>query len=570
MNNSRIAKMLFEIADLLELKGDSVFRIRAYRNAGRKVEDLDREIVDVYEEGTLEDIQGIGEAIADKISEIIETGKLNYLEELRQEFPHGLLQIMDIPDLGPKTTMKLYEELSVSSLEELKAAAREGRIRELKGFGEKTEDNILKGISIVESRTGRMLLGRAYPIASSYVSFLEDNGIQKVSIAGSLRRMKETIGDVDILVGSGEPEEVMEVFVGYEEVDDVIVRGSTKSSVRLKGGEQVDIRVVEVESYGAALQYFTGSKEHNVELRKIAIDKGYKVNEYGIFEKESDERVGGREEKDIYDILGLAYMPPELRENRGELEGAAQGDLPELVTGGEIRGDFHVHSGMSDGESSLEEIVSGCKEMGYEYVGVVDHSESLGVAGGLSPEDILKSVEEAAEISDSMDDFEIIRGAEVDIMPDGSLDYPDDILEELGLVIGAVHSRFNMEKGEMTERILTAMSGGYMDILAHPTGRLIGQREPYDVDMDRIIEGAVEHDVALELNAMPERLDLDDVHCKMAKDRGAAVAIGTDSHSMAQLKHIRWGVATARRGWLESENVLNTLSAREVLDWIER
>lgn len=570
MNNSRIADMLFEIADLLELKGDSVFRIRAYRNAGRKVEDLDREVVDVYEEGGLQEIQGIGEAIASKISEIIETGKLNYLEELREEFPPGLLQMMDIPDLGPKMTMKLYEELGVSTLKELKAAAKEGRIRELKGFGGKTEENILKGISIVESRTGRMLLGRAYPIASSYVSFLEDNGIEKVSIAGSLRRMKETIGDVDILVGSDEPDEVMEIFIGYEEVEDIMVRGPTKSSVRLKGGEQVDIRVVEIDSYGAALQYFTGSKEHNVELRKIAIDKGYKVNEYGIFEKETDKKVGGREEGDIYDVLDMDYVPPELRENRGELERAAQGDLPGLVTNEEIKGDFHVHSGLSDGESSLEEIVSSCRDMGYEYVGVVDHSESLGVAGGLSAEDILKSVADAAEISDGLEDFEIIRGAEVDIMPNGALDYPDHILEELGLIIGAVHSRFNMERDEMTERIITSMSGGYMDILAHPTGRLIEQREPYQLDMDKVIEAATEHDVALELNAMPERLDLNDIHCRMAKEKGAMVAIGTDSHSLAQLKHVRWGVATARRGWLETGDLLNTLSLKEVRDWIKK
>ncbi|MCQ5375947.1 MAG: DNA polymerase/3'-5' exonuclease PolX [Methanomassiliicoccales archaeon] len=564
MSNAKIAAILYEIADLLELKGVE-FKPRAYRRAARSIETLGRDITDYYKENKLEEIPGVGKAIAKKIREIIETGELNYLKQLREELPAGLLQLMEIPEIGPKTAMRLYKELKITNLHELKKAAEEHRIRRLKGFGEKSEENILKGIRIIEQRSGRMLLGYAYYYGKKIEQYIASvTKLRTVSVAGSLRRMKETIGDIDILVGSDNPSMVMDVFVSNPEVEEVLARGDTRGSVRLKDGVQVDIRVVSTDSYGAALQYFTGSKDHNIELRRLAIEKGYKINEYGVFTKETGEKIAGKTEEEVYGILGLDYIPPELRENRGEIQAAAHHQLPHLIEIDHIRGDFHIHTNLSDGSASIEEIAEECKRRGYEYVAITDHSETLKVAGGLSKEELIKSIETVRKINEKIDGFRVLTGAEVEILGDGRLDYPDSVLRDLDIVVAAVHSGFRMSRKEMTERILSAMANDYVTILAHPTGRVIEQRDPYEVDLERIIDEARGKGVWLEINALPERLDLNDVNAKWAKESGIMMAIGTDAHSLDQLNYMIFGVATAKRGWLEKGNVANTLTLNDL------
>lgn len=564
MSNAKVAQILYEIADLLEIKGVG-FKPQAYRRAARNIEELDRDVEEYFREGKLREIPGVGEAIAEKVSEIIRTGELGYLKELREEFPAGLLQLMEVQEIGPKTVMRVYRDLKVTDLHGLKKAAEEHRIRRMKGFGKKSEENILKGIRVLEQRSKRMLLGYAYFYAKGIVDYMvKTGGYRLISVAGSLRRMKETIGDIDILVGSDEPMRVMNVFVSNPEVDEVIAKGETRSSVRLRDGVQVDIRVVPTDSYGAALQYFTGSKEHNIALRSLAIDRGLKINEYGVFRKSTEERIAGRTEEEVYATLGLEVMPPEIRENRGEIKAAMERSLPRLIEIGDIRGDFHVHSKFSDGEATVEEIAAEALRRGYEYIGITDHSESLKVAGGVSAEDLPRNIDEIRAISDKIKGVRVLMGAEVEIRSDGSLDYPDSVLKDLDFVVGGVHSGFKMSEREMTNRVLTAMSNDHLTILAHPTGRVIGQREPYDIDLDKIMEAAREKGVFLEINALPERLDLNDLNCRKAKERGVGLCMGTDAHGLAQLGYMIFGVATGRRGWLERKDVLNMMSASEL------
>jgi len=564
MSNEKVAQVLYEIADLLELKGVE-FKPRAYRRAARNIEELDKDIEEYYKEDKLREIPGVGEAIAKKVAEIIQSRELNYLRELREEFPVGLLQIMEVPEIGPKTIMRLYKELKITNLHELKKAAEEHRIRGLKGFGGRSEENILKGIQLLEQRTGRMLLGYAYFYAKGIVDYMVETGACKlISVAGSLRRMKETIGDIDILVGSDGPEKVMKVFVENPNVSEVIAQGDTKSSVRLKEGVQVDIRVVSTDSYGAALQYFTGSKEHNISLRSLAIDKGLKINEYGVFKKDTDERIASRTEGDVYAALGLEVMPPEIRENRGEIKAAIEHRLPALIELKEIKGDFHVHSTLSDGSATVEEIALEARKKAYEYIGITDHSESLKVAGGVSKEDLMKNIEMVRRVSGKTEGVRVLMGAEVEIRNDGTLDYPDGVLKDLDFVVGAVHSGFKMDEKEMTDRIVAAMSNDYLTILAHPTGRVIEQREPYQVNVDKMMDAALEKGVFLEINALPERLDLNDLNCRKAKDRRITLSIGTDAHSISQLDYMMFGVATGRRGWLGKKDVINTLPLKDL------
>ncbi len=564
MSNEKIAQILYEIADLLELKGVE-FKPRAYRRAARSIEELDKDVVVLYKDGELQEIPGVGQAIAKKVVEIVRSGDLNYLKQLREEFPAGLLQIMEVPEIGPKTTMKLYKDLRITNLHELKKAAEEHKVRELRGFGERSEETILKGIRLLEQRSGRMLLGYAYFYAKDIIDYLiSTGGYRLISVAGSLRRMRETIGDVDILVGSDEPGKVMDAFTSNPKVSEVLAKGETKSSIRLKDGIQVDIRVVATESYGAALQYFTGSKEHNIALRSYAIDKGLKINEYGVFKKDTDERIASKTEEEVYASLGMETMPPEIRENRGEIKAAIDHRLPSLIELGDIKGDLHVHSTMSDGSATVEEIALEARRMGYEYVGIADHSESLKVARGVSRENLVKNIDAVRKISERMEGIRVLTGAEVEIRGDGSLDYPDNLLSDLDFVVGAVHSGFRMGEKEMTNRIVTAMSNEYLTILAHPTGRVIEQREPFQVDLDTIMDTALENQVFLEVNALPERLDLNDLNCKRAKDRGATLCIGTDAHSIPQLSYMIFGVATGRRGWLETNDVVNTLSLKKL------
>lgn len=569
MSNEKIAQILYEIADLLELKGVE-FKPRAYRRAARSIEELDKDIVELSKDGKLQEIPGVGQAIAKKVVEIVRSGDLNYLKQLREEFPAGLLQIMEVPEIGPKTTMRLYKDLRITNLHELKKAAEEHKVRELEGFGERSEETILKGIRLLEQRSGRMLLGYAYFYAKDIIDYLiSTGGYRLISVAGSLRRMRETIGDVDILVGSDEPGKVMDAFTSNPKVSEVLAKGETKSSIRLKDGIQVDIRVVATESYGAALQYFTGSKEHNIALRSYAIDKGLKINEYGVFKKDTDERIASKTEEEVYASLDMETMPPEIRENRGEIKAAIDHRLPSLIELGDIKGDLHVHSTMSDGSATVEEIALEARRIGYEYVGIADHSESLKVARGVSRENLVKNIDAVRKISERMEGIRVLTGAEVEIRGDGSLDYPDNLLSDLDFVVGAVHSGFRMGEKEMTNRIVTAMSNEYLTILAHPTGRVIEQREPFQVDLDTIMDTALENQVFLEVNALPERLDLNDLNCKRAKDRGATLCIGTDAHSVPQLSYMIFGVATGRRGWLETNDVVNTLSLKKLEDRLD-
>jgi len=567
MNNAEIADLLHEFADLMDLKGD-VFKRNAYRRAAQNVLELDGDITSYYREGRLESIPGVGESIAKKIAEVLETGRSPELEDLQAQYPPGLIELTQVPDLGPKKALRLYRELGIQDLAGLKQAALEHRIRRLEGFGERSEKKILQGIELVERNSGRMLLGDALPIGLAVESYLRQNGIEHVSVAGSLRRRKETIGDIDIVMGSDLPLEAMRLFASYPRRDAVILQGPTRSSIRLEDGTQVDLRVVPISDYGATLLYFTGSKEHTVELRRMAIQMGYKLNEYGLFRKD-DGSVVAREEKDIYRALGLDLVPPELREMRGEIEAAKDGRLPDLLRSEDVRGDLHVHTVMSDGHATMRQLAQEAKRLGYEYLGLTDHSSSLRIAHGLSAEDLLDSVEEARQVSEE-EGIVVLRGSEVDILEDGSLDYPREVLSQLDFVIASVHSLFHMPEEEMTERVLRAISDPEVNILGHPTGRLLGRREAYKIDLERVMEHAHHQGVALELNGYPYRLDLNDLNSRKAKERGVKLSIGTDAHALEDLNHMSLAVGTARRGWLEKQDVINTLSLAQIRRFFER
>ncbi|HNX47756.1 MAG TPA: DNA polymerase/3'-5' exonuclease PolX [Methanomassiliicoccales archaeon] len=558
-NNAKVASVLEEVADLLELKEDTFFQVRAYRRVAKEISSLTEDIKDLYVRGHLDQVPGVGKAINDKIVEILRTGELQYLIDLRNEFPAGLLQVMQVPDVGPKTAGRLYKELKVTNLQDLKAAAEQHRIRTLKGFGERTEENILKGIRYLESRQGRMLLGYAYPRGRALEEHLRERGFELVSLGGSLRRMKETIGDIDILVGSSEAERAMETFVSFPQTAEVMLRGATKTSIRLQDGVQVDMRVVDPSSFGAALQYFTGSKEHNVKVRSLANDLGYKLNEYGVFRLSDGSKVAGETEEGVYELLGLQWMPPEMREDRGEVDLARKGQVPRVVTLSDICGDLHTHSEASDGVDSVEAMARAAEAHGYEYLAITDHSHSLTIGNGLSAERLLESMEHVRKVNEAHPDLHLLIGTEVEIDEKGGLDYPPKLLEDLDIVVAAVHSRFKMTPAEMTERLVTAVSNENVNILAHPTGRIIGEREGYSYDMDKVMQAAKDHGVAMEVNSFPERLDMNDVHCAMARERGVTISIDTDAHNVRQLDYILYGVATAKRGWVPPELVLNAL-----------
>jgi DNA polymerase (family 10) len=565
MDNQEVAAFFYEVADLLELQGVA-FKPIAYRKAAGSIEQLDESIEKIAAEGKLEDIPGVGESVAKKIEEILKTGKLAYLEKLRTEVPESLKELVSVPEVGPKTAMILYKDLGIRNIEELKKALMEHRLHTIKGFGEKTEERILQGIRTVEARAGRMLLGEAYPVGSAFVDYLRSKSLHLVSLGGSLRRGKETIGDIDILVGSDDPQKATQVFVSHPEVDEVVMQGPTKSTVRLESGLQVDLRVLPKKSWGAALQYFTGSKEHNVALRSIGIKKGYKLNEYGVFDRKTDRLIAGETEEEVYKVFGLPVMPPEIRENAGELDAAREGKLPKLVELEHIRGDLHVHTNWSDGSSTIKEVVAAATSRRYEFICISDHSQSLKIANGLSPERLKKELELVRKTEEGLGGkLRVLAGSEVDILKDGSLDFSTSVLKELDVVIGSVHSNFRMDKADMTKRIITAMESGYMDILGHPTGRVIGQRDPYQVDLEKVFEAAKRLGVCMELNCLPERLDLRDVHCRAAKDAGVTVAIGTDSHNVKHMDNLKYGVITARRGWLEDKDILNTRPPRDIL-----
>jgi len=558
-SNARVASVLEEVADLLELKEDTFFQVRAYRRVAKEISSLTEDVKELYVSGHLDQVPGVGKAIHDKIVEIVRTGELQYLNDLRNEFPAGLLQVMQVPDVGPKTAGRLYKELKVTNLQDLKAAAEQHRIRMLKGFGERTEENILKGIRYLESRQGRMLLGYAYPRGKALEDHLREQGFELVSLGGSLRRMKETIGDIDILVGSAEPSRAMDAFVSYPQMAEVMLRGETKTSIRLQDGVQVDMRVVDPSSFGAALQYFTGSKEHNVRMRTLANELGYKVNEYGVFRLSDGGKVAGETEEGVYEVLGMQWMPPEMREDRGEVDLAIKRQVPRVVTISDICGDLHTHSEASDGVDTVDTMAKAAEARGYEYLAITDHSHSLTIGNGLSAERLLESMEHVRKVNEAYPSLRLLIGTEVEIDEKGGLDYPPKLLEDLDIVVAAVHSRFKMSPAEMTERLLNAMSNESVNILAHPTGRIIGEREGYSFDLDKVMQAAKDNGVAMEVNSFPERLDLNDLHCAMARERGVTISIDTDAHNVRQLDYMLYGVAAAKRGWVPPELVLNAM-----------
>ncbi len=565
MKNQIIADMLYKIADLLDVKGEIFFKTRAYRIAAQAIEVLDQDIEDLLKQNRLKEITGVGEALAKKIKELIETGKLEYYENLKKEIPEGLLKMLEIPGLGPKKVAAIYKNLAIKTIPELKQACKNGKLRDLEGFGIITEQNILRGIQMKEKTSGRVLLDLAYIDGQDYIDYLKKcDNIKRLSLAGSLRRRKETIGDLDILASSDNPEAVMDFFVGYNDIKKVLLKGNTKTSIILKDDLQVDIRVVEDNSYGAALQYFTGSKEHNVKMRSIAIKQDYKLNEYGLFDKKTEKFIVGKNEDDIYNKLGLEYIEPELRENHGEIQAAKEKKLPNLVKLNNIKGDLHIHSIYSDGFEKIENIANFCKKKGYKYIGITDHSQSLHVAKGLTEDKIKKKLKEIDYLNKKIDNFKIFCGTECDIKADGSLDYSNKILEMFDYVIIGIHIGFKMDSKQVTTRYLKAMENEYVNIVAHPTCRIIGHREPFDIDFDIFFDKAKETNTYLEINSFPDRLDLNDLNIKTAKDKGLKFEIGTDSHHISHLSYMQYGISTARRGWLEKNDILNTYSLNEL------
>lgn len=564
VHNADVAAIFDEIADLLQIEGANPFRVRAYRTGARTLRDLPREVSEMVERGEdLTALPGIGKDLAGKIEEILKTGTTAILEEYYRKVPATLTDLLHIPGLGPKRVKALARELNIRTLAELQKAAQEGRVRGLPGFGEKTERHILDAVAARAGADKRFKLAVASQYAEALVTHLKQSpAVTRVVVAGSYRRAKDTIGDLDILVTARRAETVMDRFVAYREVEEVLAQGETKASVRLESNLQVDLRVVPEESYGAALQYFTGSKAHNVALRQLAQQRGLKLNEYGVFRGES--RVAGDTEASVYAALGLPWIAPELRENRGEVEAARAGRLPRLVEIQDLLGDLHAHTKATDGRQSVKEMAEAARRRGLTYLAITDHSRRLAMAKGLDPERLLAQMDEIDRLNAAMSGITLLKGIEVEILEDGSLDLPDEVLGRLDLVVGAVHSHFNLSKNKQTERILKAMDHPHFSILAHPSGRLIDEREPYEVDMPRIIRKARQRRCFLEVNAHPERLDLTDTHCHMAKEEGVLLAINTDAHSTLDLENARFGVGQARRGWLEKTDVVNTRSWPEL------
>ena len=565
IKNIEISKIFNDIVNILKIKDENRFKIRAYERVAATIENLPMEVETLYNLGKLDEIPGVGEAISKKIEELIKTGKLEYYENLKQKIPSGVLELLNIPEIGPRKAKLFYEELDIDNVEKLEKAAREHKLQTLPGMGEKAEKKILKGIQLINEGKQRTLLGIALPIAEKMVMQLKSlPEIDQIDIAGSLRRRKDTIGDIDILVSSNHPEKVMEQFTHLPEVKEVLAEGLTKSAILTQQNVHVDLRVVELDSFGAAMQYFTGSKAHNVRLREMAVKKGLKINEYGVFQARNNKKIAGKEEQEIYRKLGLQYIMPELREDRGEFEAAQKKQLPKLVTIEDIKGDLHTHTSDSDGLNTIDEIVEAAKKKGYEYIAITDHSQSLYVAGGLTEEKLLKQIEQIEAINNNLNNFVVLKGIEVDIKSDGTLDFPDSILERLDIVIAAIHTGLKQERGKLMERLTKAMRNPLVNIIAHPTGRIIGYREPYDIDVQELIKIAAETHKILEINASPERMDLKDIYVKSAREEGVLLAIGTDTHQLSSLDNMTYGISIARRGWLEKSNLINTFSLAEL------
>ena len=569
MINLRVVQVFRDIAKILEIKGENRFRIRAYERAAQNIEGLSEDLEDFIREDRLREISGIGKDLSERIKEFVKTGKIRLFEDLKKSIPPGLLDLLKIPSVGPKTAKLLYEQLKIESVAQLEKAIKNNKLQGIFGIKEKTIENILKGIGILKKGKERMTIAQAVLIADEFIKALKKlPEVKNISAAGSLRRYKETVRDVDILVVSEKPKKVMAVFTKLPAVGDVLAEGNTKSSVRTRDDVQVDCRVVEQKSFGAALLYFTGSKNFNIKLRQIAIRKGLKLNEYGIFRKE--KFIAGRTEEEMFRTLGMSYIEPELREDNGEIELARKFELPGLIEFKDLKGDLHVHSTWSDGANTIEEMALAAQDLGYSYIAISDHSQSLRVAGGLSIADLKKKKAEIDKINKKLKNFRVLYGTEVEIDSEGNTDYKDQVLKEFDLVIAALHSGFKQSREKLTKRIIEACMNKYVHIIAHPTGRLWGVREAYDVDLEQIFEVAKETNTQLEINAFPARLDLNDLNSRRAKEKGVKLSLDTDAHSIEQLRYMRLGVSLARRGWLSKEDVINTLPLEQLLKAIRK
>ncbi|MHB8770627.1 MAG: DNA polymerase/3'-5' exonuclease PolX [Syntrophales bacterium] len=566
MENRQIAKIFEEIGELLELKGENVFKVRAYQRAAQNIDGLSQDVA-ALSAAELEAIPGIGKDLAAKIREYAATGEVAKHEALRKEFPAGVLALLRVPGLGPKTVMMLTRERGIRDIDELEALARAGKLTGLPGIQKKTEENILKGIELVRRGSERRPLGRVRPLAEEIVRAIRDaSPVDRVEVAGSIRRWKETVNDIDILATSRQPTQVMDAFVKLPQVRRVLMHGETRASILTDQDIQVDLRVVDEGSYGAALQYFTGGKQHNIKLRELAGRAGLKINEYGVFREPGEKRIAGRTEEEVYRALGLPCIPPELREDTGEVEAAQTGMLPGLVELGDIKGDLHIHTKWSDGSHDLDTIVRAARERGYRYIAVTDHTKGLGVAHGLDGARLAEQGRLIDRLNATSRGFRVLKGTEVDIRSDGTLDLPDDVLAGLDIVVASVHSGFKQSREQITKRLLAAVRHPCVNVIAHPTGRLLGERDAYAVDLDAILKEAARHGVAMEINAYPLRLDLNDSQIRMAKGYGGSLVISTDSHVTAQLDTMIYGVAMARRGWVERDDILNTREYGPLLD----
>lgn len=570
VKNREVAAVLYEMAELLELHAENRFKIIAYSKAARAIESLQEDIVRVCREKRLEALPGVGKAIAAKVEEFLRTGQIQAHQELLAKTPPGLSQLLQISGLGPKTIALLNEKLGVTGLDDLERAAKEHRIRRLPRMGPTKEANIQKSIERYRKRSTRILYSSAEPAVQQIMSFLQGlEGLEHITAAGSFRRARETVGDIDVLATAARPEEVVAAFVRMPLVEEVLAKGPTKASVIVRDTIQVDLRIVEHRSFGTVLQYFTGSKEHNVRLRQIALDRGYSLSEYSLTRLSDGQDLFFDREEDVYTALGLPYIQPEMREDRGEIEAALQGRLPDLVALSDMRGDLHVHSNWSDGRATLAEMAHAARDLGYEYIAVCDHSPSVGIAGGLSAERLSQKMQAVAGANEDLEGITILMGAEVDIKADGKLDYSDELLEQCDVVVASVHMAQQQTERALTGRLISAIENENVDVIAHPTGRIIGQREAYDLDLQAVFEAAARTGTALEINAYPSRLDLDDVNAKAAKEAGVRIAINSDAHDTEQLLVMKYGLNVARRGWLERKDILNAMPLQELRSFLK-
>ena len=569
MTNREVADLLRLIADILEIKGEIIYKSLAYRKAADNIEALGMDLNEVWRQGKLRDIPGVGKALQQKLDELLSTGRLGYFEDLQEQVPVGVVSLLSVPDVGPKTAKLLWESLGAQSVADVERAARQGRLRQLPGLGERSEQRILEGIESLYRRTPRIPLGVAWPVAQELdVALRQELHIQTVEPVGSLRRMKDTVGDIDLLAAYSDPEVVTSAFVRLPQVAETVMHGPTRASVILYNGLQVDLRALGPEHYGSLLQYFTGSKEHNVALRTLAQKKGLSLSEYGL--RHGDREILCSTETDVYQALDLPWIPPELREDRGEIQAARSGTLPSLVQLGDIRGDLHAHTNWSDAVATIEEMASAAQALGYDYLVISDHTHGLGVANGLDANRLREQGAEIARLNEGLSGFRLLHGAEVEIRGDGALDLADDVMQKLDVVIASVHSGLRQDKETITARVVQAMRNPHVHMIGHPSGRLLGQREATNVDLDRVLEVAAETGTIVEVNASPNRLDLDDAHIRRAIGLGVVLSINSDAHSTDGLEVMQFGVATARRGWAEAKHIVNTWPLGKLAERLSR